>query len=141
MRKRELEKVRRLLEERLLQLEAACDEDARQALSRERRPFPDKFDWAKLIQDESCEALTIQQRVALIYEIKEVLVRIRLGKYGVCEWCEGDIPSARLKVMPFTTVCVVCREEVEVMESKYRDLGEEFILEELYYDGDVSSGT
>lgn len=46
-------------------------------------------------------------------QIEEALVRIRLGRYGVCEGCGEDIPLARLQALPYATRCVICQRESE----------------------------
>ncbi len=45
--------------------------------------------------------------------IDEALGRIQRGKYGDCKACGKPIPLARLKALPFATLCVKCREEEE----------------------------
>lgn len=45
--------------------------------------------------------------------IEEALERIEEGDFGICEQCGAKIPTARLKVMPFTTECVPCKSKLE----------------------------
>ena len=45
--------------------------------------------------------------------IEDALQRIDLGEYGICEECEEEIGVGRLKVMPFTRLCVRCQEDLE----------------------------
>ena len=45
--------------------------------------------------------------------IDVALGRLEQGKYGECELCEKPIPLARLKALPFATLCVKCREQEE----------------------------
>jgi DnaK suppressor protein len=53
--------------------------------------------------------------------IDDAIQRIEDNSYGICECgcenCEGEIGLGRLKVMPFTRLCVRCQEESE-RESK-----------------------
>lgn len=46
-------------------------------------------------------------------QIEQALVRIRQGKYGVCEGCNGKIPMGRLNALPYSTLCVACQSEYE----------------------------
>ncbi len=46
-------------------------------------------------------------------QIEDALARIKTGHYGVCEQCGRMIKKARLKVIPFATLCVSCKEEEE----------------------------
>jgi DnaK suppressor protein len=49
--------------------------------------------------------------------IDDALQRIKDKSYGICECgcenCEGEIGVGRLKVLPFTRLCVRCQEESE----------------------------
>lgn len=46
-------------------------------------------------------------------QVKRALVRVKSGKYGVCETCGQTIDPARLKVDPSVTLCVDCQERKE----------------------------
>jgi DnaK suppressor protein len=46
-------------------------------------------------------------------QIEDALARIKEGHYGVCEQCGRSIKKARLKAIPFATLCVSCKEEEE----------------------------
>lgn len=48
-----------------------------------------------------------------IDDIRAALVRLDSGDYGVCEECGEDIPAARLKARPMTTLCVECQARAE----------------------------
>lgn len=62
--------------------------------------------------------------------IDAALTRWDEGKYGICEHCGGEIPLARLEVIPHTTVCTVCSklEEQEEQHSFYRQPVENELL-------------
>ena len=42
--------------------------------------------------------------------IKKALARLESGEYGICEDCEEEINPKRLEAIPWTTMCVDCRE-------------------------------
>ncbi len=42
------------------------------------------------------------------------LLRIKQGKYGVCNGCDGRIPVARLSALPYSVLCVKCQRESEI---------------------------
>lgn len=52
-------------------------------------------------------------------DIEEALERIEDGSFGTCEKCGAKIPKGRLKVMPFTTTCVVCKSRQEKQRKLY----------------------
>lgn len=43
--------------------------------------------------------------------IEEAIHRIDAGTYGICMECENEIPAARLKAVPWTRLCVECKEK------------------------------
>jgi DnaK suppressor protein len=51
-----------------------------------------------------------QSDLRLARAIEEALVRIRRGRFGVCESCKQPIPKARLKAVPWTRHCRECKE-------------------------------
>ena len=42
--------------------------------------------------------------------IEEALARIRQGTYGVCKVCKQPISQARLEAVPWTHLCLECKE-------------------------------
>jgi len=46
-------------------------------------------------------------------KIDEALVRLQGGKYGVCAECAGTIAEARLRALPFASLCRDCQEQEE----------------------------
>ena len=40
------------------------------------------------------------------------LMRIKQGRYGVCEVCAKKIPVARMDALPYCLTCVVCHSQV-----------------------------
>jgi DnaK suppressor protein len=49
----------------------------------------------------------------LLREIDEALDRIDEGSYGDCEECGEPIGEARLKALPYATLCVDCKADRE----------------------------
>ena len=41
------------------------------------------------------------------------LVRLKQGRYGVCDVCEKKIPVGRLNAVPYSVMCVKCQSEAE----------------------------
>jgi len=44
-------------------------------------------------------------------QLKEALERIQKGTYGVCRDCGEPIAEPRLNAIPWTRVCIVCKEK------------------------------
>jgi len=56
-------------------------------------------------------AIQLQQNDAkLLRAIEKALGRIHTGDYGMCSDCDEEIPRARLEAVPWTRVCVPCKE-------------------------------
>ncbi len=48
-----------------------------------------------------------------LFFIQRAIVMIREGRYGSCEGCDGPIPIARLKALPYSVMCVECQRSQE----------------------------
>ena len=60
------------------------------------------------VERERDLALSAQARAA-VEEIDRALAKIDAGSYGTCEQCGQAIPKARLKALPYATLCVACK--------------------------------
>ena len=57
-------------------------------------------------------ALKLKQTDAKILQaIEEALFRMEKGTYGICRDCGEPIASARLDAIPWTRVCITCKEK------------------------------
>jgi DnaK suppressor protein len=52
-----------------------------------------------------------------LHQVERVLDRLKAGTYGLCEGdsvrCQHKIPLARLKALPYATLCINCERELE----------------------------
>jgi DnaK suppressor protein len=63
-------------------------------------------------QDEiSSQLAEVESRE--LASIENALVRMKAGKYGVCEVCGCKIPMARLNALPYATMCIGCQRDLE----------------------------
>jgi DnaK suppressor protein len=46
-------------------------------------------------------------------QVETALLRIKQGKYGVCDGCSCKIPVMRLNALPYSTLCIKCQREAE----------------------------
>ncbi len=86
----------------------------------------DTYDVASEERDREINYLLSDRDRSKVHSIDQALERIDEGTYGVCETCEGEITAERLKVMPFTRLCVQCQSERETEARRNRraeDLG------------------
>ena len=52
-----------------------------------------------------------QTDAKILQAIEEALERIEKGTYGVCRDCGEPIAEARLNAIPWTRVCIACKEK------------------------------
>jgi DnaK suppressor protein len=60
------------------------------------------------VERERDLALSAQARAA-VDEVDRALAKMDAGTYGVCERCGQAIPKARLKALPYASLCVACK--------------------------------
>ena len=73
----------------------------------------DTYDVASEERDREINYLLTDRDRGKLQSIDQALERIEQGTYGICESCEGEITSERLRAMPFTRLCVQCQSERE----------------------------
>ena len=88
----------------------------------------DTYDLASDERDREINIILSDRERDKLLAIDDALQRIEDKSYGICECgcdnCEEEIGMGRLKVLPFTRLCVRCQEETE-KESKILKKGEE----------------
>ncbi|MPY87622.1 MAG: RNA polymerase-binding protein DksA [Luteitalea sp.] len=52
-----------------------------------------------------------QTDAKILQAIEEALARIEKGTYGLCRDCGQSISAARLQAIPWTRVCISCKEK------------------------------
>ena len=52
-----------------------------------------------------------QTDAKILQAIEEALTRIDRGTYGICRDCGEPIADARLNAIPWTRVCITCKEK------------------------------
>jgi len=62
--------------------------------------------------DEVLEGLFTESTTELA-QVKFALKRIKTGEYSKCSECGEDINKKRLKIMPYTTSCIKCAQQIE----------------------------
>ena len=52
-----------------------------------------------------------QTDAKILQAIEEALYRMEKGTYGICRDCGEPIASARLEAIPWTRVCIACKQK------------------------------
>ena len=85
----------------------------------------DTYDLASDERDREINFILNDREREKLLAIDEALQRIKEKTYGICENCEGEIQLGRLKVLPFTRLCVKCQEENERESKRQKTLEDE----------------
>ncbi len=101
----------------------------------------DLYDLAAIERDKELSLLLHDRDREKLLEIDNALEKIKQGVYGICIECGDKISNGRLRIMPFTQLCVKCKSNIEKekeieMESErrgaYKDLSYQDINEDEY---------
>lgn len=121
MNKKELERFKKLLEERrddLLQQASRVKEDG---ISFSQDDLPDEVDLASFESDQNMSLRLRDRERILLRKIEKGLEKIASNEYGVCESCGEDISIKRLEARPVTDLCIRCKEEQERQERSFAE--------------------
>jgi DnaK suppressor protein len=109
MQPSDLEKYRKLLESKRDDIIHSSP-----ARTPATEPGSKSGDWIDQSSQESDlhVRLALQQTDAkLLRAIEEAILRIDQNTYGICMDCEEEIKPARLEAVPWTRVCIDCKEK------------------------------
>ena len=129
MRKRELERFARLLEEKrraLLDKSTRTADEGRQAVIEGGEDYVD--DAVTHYTREFLLSLSDLDRRQLLL-VDEALVRVKQGSYGECLMCAEQVNPKRLQAIPWARYCVKCQQLAEREElaqsTNVRDIASE----------------
>ena len=128
MRKEFLKKAEETLQETKKQLLREIQERVKEETEGSKDEGRDTYDLASDERDREINFILNDREREKLHAIDDALQRIKEKTYGICECgcenCEGEIQLGRLKVLPFTRLCVKCQEEMEKeskMQRKFED--------------------
>jgi DnaK suppressor protein len=117
MKKNELEGFRRTL--KTGQAGSSAGSRHREALAVETSP--DDLGRIQHAQERDFAIGALDREFLRLREIRAALERIDSGAFGICLNFEEDIGAKRLAVVPWTALCIVCREAAERTVSESQD--------------------
>lgn len=63
---------------------------------------------------EQAKELALHQNAKqLLTQVTDALERFEQGTYGLCERCGSEIDPARLKALPYATLCLHCQQRLK----------------------------
>jgi len=132
LRKELLKKAEETLLETKKQLLREIRERVKEETEGSKDEGRDTYDLASDERDREINFILNDREREKLHAIDDALQRIKDKTYGICECgcenCEGEIQLGRLKILPFTRLCVKCQEEME----KERKLQKKFEDERTY---------
>ena len=110
--KQMLEDRRRDIQERLRSLRETLPAQVAEVKDAEEQSVQD------FAQD--VELALMEMKSETLGQIDEAIRRLEAGVYGVCANCGRDVAAARLKALPFATLCLECQENEEEARASVR---------------------
>ena len=118
MKKRDMEKFKKLL----LQQKDDLLTNARKTLSGDIHldpdDFPDEIDTASSEMNLAFQGRLRERERGLISKINQALDKIEDGVYGECESCGEQISLKRIQARPVAELCIDCKAEQEQLERR-----------------------
>ncbi len=85
----------------------------------------DNYDIASNERDRELMYMLGDRERKKVREIDNALLKIKEGTYGVCDECGEPISKKRLKIIPYSNLCINCQSKAEEEEKK--QLSEDYI--------------
>jgi len=121
MEKETLEQFRNQLLAKQAEIEQAMEKTLEGMTDQNTNNIPDPNDRATIESDRGFELRIRDREKKLLKKIKEALVRIDDGVYGICAHCGEEIGVKRLEARPVTNLCIDCK---TLQENKEKSMGQ-----------------
>jgi RNA polymerase-binding protein DksA len=117
----------RLLTEERKRLRQELTEMEQHQIKTEEKPVADVSGYDDDLVDVATETFEREKGLALetsvqgiLEMVEEALRRMRRGTYGICDGCGRPIDENRLRAIPYTRLCIKCKEQEERARSVAR---------------------
>ena len=117
MKKDKMAYIRRLMVQKMEDLQKSADYTILK-LKINNDKYADPFDQAAVESGKDIELNCLDKEWHLILDIKETIMRIDHGLFGICDHCGRPISQKRLMAAPMSKLCVLCQEEIESQRNK-----------------------
>jgi len=78
----------------------------------------DNYDIASSERDRELMYMLGDRERKKVKEIDNALLKIKEGTYGICDECGEPISKKRLKIIPYSNLCINCQSRAEEEEKK-----------------------
>ena len=118
MKKREMNKFKKLLEEQRDELLENTRRTLAGDIHLDPDDFPDEIDTASSEQNLAFQGRLRERERGLLSKIMQALQKIDDGIYGDCESCGETIGLKRIQARPVAELCIDCKSEQEQLERR-----------------------
>jgi DnaK suppressor protein len=118
LKKRDLEKFRKLLTAQREDLLGNAKRTLSGDIHLDPDDFPDEIDTASSEINLAFTGRVRERERGLLKKVNEALERIEDGDYGECESCGEQIGVKRLIARPVAELCIDCKSEQEKLERR-----------------------
>ncbi len=116
MRKRDIDKFKKILTEQRAQLTGMAKKAVSGEIHLDPDDFPDEMDSASSEMNLAFQGRLRERERGLLAKIEEALQKIERGVYGDCEGCGEEIGLKRLEARPVAELCIDCKSKQERLE-------------------------
>lgn len=95
------------------ELSSQTKKDLQDGMESVRDDLKDIDDFAQNENDIDIWAIGNNQKHEILIKIENALIKIDNKTYGFCELCNQKINDARLNTIPYTELCINCKEKEE----------------------------
>jgi len=118
VRKRDLEKFKKILLEQREQLAGNAKRALNGDIHLDPDDFPDEMDSASSEINLSFTGRLRERERHLLGKIDQALAKIEANEYGLCENCGEEVGLKRLEARPVAELCIDCKSEQERLERR-----------------------
>ena len=109
--------IRHVMVQKMRSLRESADNTIAKLKNAEGK-FADPIDQAAAETSKAVEINCRDKEWHLLLDIKETVLRIDCGLFGICDHCGQHISQKRLMAAPMSKLCVMCQEEIEARHIK-----------------------
>lgn len=113
MEKKKIKHFQSALQEIRMEIVGGVEKSQNNGKKEEAEQMPDISDDAARAYDRKLQGDLEEQEWKKLKQVEAALEKIEVGEYGICNQCEKDIPTARLKIVPYTEFCTQCLSNIE----------------------------
>jgi DnaK suppressor protein len=118
LKKRDLQRFKKLLLEQREQLQGNQKKALSGDIHVDPDDFPDEIDTASSEVNLQFTGRLREREQGLLAKVDSALLKIEQGSFGACVNCGEDIGMKRLRARPVAELCIECKAEQEQLEQR-----------------------